>query len=304
MKAIVTTTINPPTEAILKFSSMNEWNLYIVGDLKTPHEMFSKGNWKYLSPEYQEKKYPKLSSLIEWNNIQRRNIGFIEAVEDGAEIIATIDDDNIPKDNWGKDLLIGKEIEVNSYSNKNGIFDPLSVTNISEYWHRGYPLELVNTRFCNEKKLKNINVKVQVGLWDGKPDVDCISRIMNGYNDVNIEGPFPYSSGHTILSSQNAFFHRSIMPYFLVLPYCGRMDDIWGSILLQQKTKCEIVFTEPSTYHDRNYHDPIYDLKEEIIGHELTMKVLKKKNVLPPQCQIFIKEYEKKMKELTNVACS
>ena len=37
MKFIVTTTIQPPTEATIKFSKKKDWNL-IVGDKKTPSQ--------------------------------------------------------------------------------------------------------------------------------------------------------------------------------------------------------------------------------------------------------------------------
>ena len=37
-KFIVTTTINPPTKALLKFSKFNGWRLIVVGDLKTPEK--------------------------------------------------------------------------------------------------------------------------------------------------------------------------------------------------------------------------------------------------------------------------
>jgi len=35
-KFIISTTINPPTEAIKKFDNLKDWNLIISGDLKTP----------------------------------------------------------------------------------------------------------------------------------------------------------------------------------------------------------------------------------------------------------------------------
>jgi hypothetical protein len=37
-KVIVTTTINPPTKAIHKFDSMPDWDLVVIGDLKTPKD--------------------------------------------------------------------------------------------------------------------------------------------------------------------------------------------------------------------------------------------------------------------------
>jgi hypothetical protein len=41
-KVIVTTTINNPTEALVKYSLMKDWKLIVVGDLSTPHEKFLK----------------------------------------------------------------------------------------------------------------------------------------------------------------------------------------------------------------------------------------------------------------------
>src|SRR3989338_633326 len=98
-KIIVTTTINPPTEAILKFCEKKEWEMVVVGDRKTPHEAYEKlckeyPQVTYLDPEFQEKKYKELSDGIGWNSIQRRSIGFVEAYAMGAELLATVDDDN------------------------------------------------------------------------------------------------------------------------------------------------------------------------------------------------------------------
>ena len=68
-KYIVTTTINSPTEATIKYSQKNDWTLVVVGDTKTPHEEYQKLNCIYLHPEEQERKYKKLSDTIGWNSI-------------------------------------------------------------------------------------------------------------------------------------------------------------------------------------------------------------------------------------------
>ena len=75
-KFIVTTTIHKPTEATLKFASMKDWQLIVVGDLKTPHQEYEKLDCIYLHPEYQEKTYKTVSDLIGWNYPTRRNIGY------------------------------------------------------------------------------------------------------------------------------------------------------------------------------------------------------------------------------------
>ena len=112
-KYIVTTTINKPTLALKKYSKMKDWKLIVVLDKKTPK--FSLNNAIVLTCEDQEKISKKLSNLIGWNCIQRRNFGFLKAIELGAEIVATIDDDNIPLNNWGRDLSLLLKKIINKY---------------------------------------------------------------------------------------------------------------------------------------------------------------------------------------------
>ena len=98
----------------------------------------------------------KLSDLIGWNCIQRRNFGFIYALQNSYELIATVDDDNIPKKNWGKKIFVGKKVAIDFYQTNQKIFDPLSVTNNKDLWHRGFPIELLNKK--NHKKTKKKKV--------------------------------------------------------------------------------------------------------------------------------------------------
>lgn len=84
-KVIVTTTINKPTEAIIKFDSLKDWTLIVVGDKKTPKNYKLK-NGIYLSPEEQEKYDKNLSDLIGWNTHARRNFGHLLAKDFNADI--------------------------------------------------------------------------------------------------------------------------------------------------------------------------------------------------------------------------
>src|SRR5580704_17558783 len=121
-KVIVTTTINPPTEAIEKFDAMSDWSLIVIGDQKTPKNYKLKRG-VYLGPGEQEKYDKDLSDAIGWNCIQRRNIGFLIAYDLGAEVIATVDDDNIPLPGWGADLMLGSEVETHFYETDLPAFD-------------------------------------------------------------------------------------------------------------------------------------------------------------------------------------
>lgn len=278
-KIIVTTTIQSPTKATKLFSEKENWELLVVGDLKTPHEEYKKINCTYLHPEYQDNKYTKISNLLGWNTIQRRNIGFIEAFNMGADIIATVDDDNIPYDSWGNDLLLKKEVEVDLYEpTKSNYFDPLSVTNRNDLWHRGYPIEHLQIKNNVEYKGKiKKQFYIQADLWDGDPDIDAICRLANRpcvkFNDIE-----PFTSNKlSPFNSQNTFLDRDVLPHYMVLPYVGRMDDIWGGYLLEKKFSSCVVYNKATVYQERNPQDLIKNLENEIIGYKNTLNLLENK---------------------------
>lgn len=267
-KFIVITTINKPTEALIKYSEIKGWILIVVGDLKTPHHLFKDINCIYMHPEEQEKKYPILSKAIGWNQSPRRNIGFVEAYTRGADILALCDDDNIPYDDWGQELFVNQEIEVDCYDTPNEIFDPLSITNCNHLWHRGYPIELVPTKndvkYVGKVKRK---VMVQANLWDGDPDIDAVERLIwHPVVKFNITKPY-CSTKKSPFDSQNTFLAREAIPYFMLIPFTERVDDIWGSYLFQQKFSDSIIYHKSTVYQNRNVHNLIQDMGLEIYGY-------------------------------------
>ena len=113
MKCIVTTTIFPPSVALKKFAAMSDWHLVVAGDLKTPDSEYkTMENTTYLTPDKQQELYPKLSELIGWNCIQRRNIALLHAYKLGAEVVALVDDDNIPLDGVKRRTKIYNDSEI------------------------------------------------------------------------------------------------------------------------------------------------------------------------------------------------
>jgi hypothetical protein len=299
-KFIVTTTINSPTEATIKYSKKSDWTLIVVGDIKTPHNEYTNLNCIYLHPEEQEKKYKELSDTIGWRSIQRRNIGFVEAYNLGADIVATVDDDNIPYEDWGTDIYIGKDIECDLYEpTLHDVFDPLSITHRNEVWHRGYPIEYVPTRHSVEYRGKiKRKVLVQADLWDGDPDIDALARLsvkpIVRYSDVTQ----PYcSSTISPFNSQNTFLAREVIPFYSVLPYVGRMDDIWGAYILQYYFPNSVIYNRASVYQDRNVQDLITNLEKEIIGYRNTLNLVQDLenyiNYFPEETKEYWKVYRK-----------
>ena len=79
---IATTTINKPTLALKKFAKNK--NCKVVVALDKNSKLFKLDNAITLSTNYQANKWPKLSNLIGWNCIGRRNFAILEAYERGG----------------------------------------------------------------------------------------------------------------------------------------------------------------------------------------------------------------------------
>ncbi len=271
-KYIVTTTINKPTLALKKYSKMKDWKLIVVLDKKTPK--FSLNNAIILTCKDQEKISKKLSNLIGWNCIQRRNFGFLKALEFGAEIVATIDDDNIPLSNWGGDLsLLLKKKSIKKYFCKD-YFDPIFVTNHANLWHRGFPIQLINKRKILKVEKRKEIFDIKADFWNGDPDIDSICRMQFAPECNFNQRYFPfYSNKISPFNSQNTFLKAKILKDYFLFPNIGRMDDIWGSYYLQS-LGYKVCYDGPSVYQKRNPHNLTHDFNNEIIGYQNSLDLL------------------------------
>jgi hypothetical protein len=273
-KVIATTTINPPTEALLKFAAMKDWTLVVAGDNKTPHDDYSKINCVYLSPKHQQEYDPALSEAIGMNCIQRRNFAYLFAVKElGADIVASIDDDNIPLPGWGEDLMLGREIGCTQYSTTQDAFDPLFVTNHPHIWHRGFPLQLVNGRNAQGiEVVKKFNV--QADTWNQEPDIDATCRMIYAPNCNFDDNRFPFCADKiSPFNSQNTFVMHEVMQNYFLFPHTGRMDDIWASFHAQRHG-ASVIYGCASVIQKRNDHDLTKDMKAEYLGYENNLKII------------------------------
>lgn len=154
--------------------------MLVVGDTKSPKN-FEYPNVRFLSIEEQLTLNFTISKLIPFRNYARKNIGYLYAIQHGAEIIYETDDDNQP--NSDKIYHLNERENVASYlPNKRAI-------NVYEYfgqpnvWPRGFPLDDINTK---TKSIvvppKEMFIPVQQGLANIDPDVDAIFRLTRKLN--------------------------------------------------------------------------------------------------------------------------
>ena len=180
-KALVITSINRPNNVLRKYSELSKKHdveFYIVGDKKSPKNFRIK-NSKFLSLSHQKKLIFSYSKICNENTYVRKNIGYLEAMRNGAEVILESDDDNMPKKNFFTN--IDPYLNAIVLKNKNWV-------NIYEYflgdkkltlWPRGYPLDKIKIKSNFSGQKKKIFSPVQQNLSDNDPDVDAIYRLLS-----------------------------------------------------------------------------------------------------------------------------
>ncbi len=295
-KVIVTTTINAPTEAIEKFDAMPDWTLIVIGDINTPKDYKLKRGL-YVTPEEQEKYDKALSHAIGWNCIQRRNFGFLLAKDMGADIIATVDDDNIPLNGWGDSLLLGKETKVNYYRTSQPCFDPVGATPYSHLWHRGFPIQLLKDRDYSTRDESYIIPNIQADFWNGDPDVDAICRMEHKPDCEFKDDQFPFASNAiSPFNSQNTFLLASVLKDYFMFPGVGRMDDIWAAYWTQHCGH-KVVYNKASVIQRRNEHDLTKDMLNEFQGYVHNERIVKDPklifDLLPERSKLAFQLYQK-----------
>lgn len=334
MNCICTTTIRAPSAALLRYAEMPGWQLIVAGDDKTPHKAFRDIDCIYLNPEQQHDEFPLLSSLIGRNTSARRNFALIEAYRRGATVVATVDDDNIPYDDWGQDLLAGNKCRLSLFTGNRPVLDPLQIPTArcacgpiarcwpdasrpqpaapalanadqvaGRIWHRGFPLEWVHVSTVEYKCEVNVLVDVQADLWDGDPDIDAVLRLACTCQGVEFDPFKPFTTDKLVpFNSQNTFISRRVLPYYMMIPGVGRVEDIWGAYIMQVMLRRmgqppAIAFNNASVRQDRNEHDVIVDLENELYGYKHTGDLVSGKlcDVLPPCAIRAYREYRRIM---------
>jgi hypothetical protein len=92
----------------------------------------------------------------------------------------------------------------------------------------------------------------------------------------------PYGSNQpSPFNSQNTFISREIIPFYMVLPFVGRMDDIWISYLIHKEFPYSVIYNRASVYQARNEQDLIRNLENELIGYRNTLNFINDQYELP-----------------------
>ncbi|CAF4258765.1 unnamed protein product, partial [Adineta steineri] len=104
-KWIVVTTINYPTFSIHKFLNLTtNWNLIVIADKKTPNDWPSQlsqhaSRLFFVSVQQQNSLDFRILRYLPYGSYARKNLGYLLAIQCGAQIIFESDDDNLLETN-------------------------------------------------------------------------------------------------------------------------------------------------------------------------------------------------------------
>lgn len=305
---IVFTTIFHPKilealhENIARYGHLPHTKVWVVGDRKTPEtarglaaKLTRKGlETVYMDISFQDvwgKRYPDFYTRIPYDNETRRNVGYLAALEDGCEVLISMDDDNFPTDDdfIGGHAQTGNNWRGSVISEKSGfhnICEYLSFEPSREIFPRGYPFSLRGKKNRGNRTAarKDARIGVTAGLWLGDPDIDATAWLNGKVEGVRFVGKNTRVLDQNTwmpINTQNTSVARELMPAYLCIPMgwsvpggeIERYGDIWGGYFLQalmQGTDYHVAFGRPIVMHRRNPHRYIDDLRHEFWGLLLT----------------------------------
>lgn len=273
--ALVITSISAPNDVLKSFAAgcaKRDIPFYLIGDKASP-PVFNLENCDFYNLERQSSLELGFARQVPQKHYARKNIGYLLAVANGAEIILESDDDNYPEESFWHD----RESEVLTYPVKNAGWNNFYSYFTSEHiWPRGLPLEetLKEAKQLGDIRAEKKFCPVQQGLADLNPDVDAVYRLTR---------KLPLKFDRTALNvsvslgtwcpfnSQNTTWFKEAFELLYLPSYCSfRMTDIWRSFIAVRicwENNWEVLFHAPTVWQERNAHNLVKDFSDEISGY-------------------------------------
>lgn len=277
-KFVVITSINPPSKAVEAFAAWPGWETVVVGDRKTPDELWAGAGVTYLSMDRQAALFPELSVAVPDNAYARKILGYAYAIRHGARFIFDTDDDNVPHRGaaevverviLAEDWTAGRRVRTRA-----GWFNTFSAFGNGGTWPRGFPLHLVHdvdTRPGEGRGCEPWGV-VQF-MVDSDPDFDAIGRMMRPggawFDSVDARRlVMPDRGTFAPINSQATLWPLESFPMlYLPVGIADRVTDIMRGYVAQAglwRSGCVAAFAGALVLQERNPHDPARDMVDEI----------------------------------------
>lgn len=299
---LVLTTINDPVlleeyfENFKEYGHLEQVKAYAIFDKKTPvaayqrcRNLLNRGfNIHAPSLEEQEtylKKLGKLNKLIPYNSDNRRNIGFLMALEANVDFIISIDDDNyckLDEDFFGEhSVVVSNSHSFEVISSHNGWFNMCEMLTLQpdyRIYPRGFPYHSRHKESKINKKIETGLIRMNAGLWLGDPDLDAMTWIVAPVKACSFSGRSVvlHQDTWSPINTQNTALHRALIPcyYYIKMgyPLSGINIDRYGDIfsgyfsqVVMRHMGHYVRIGTPISDHRRNSHNYLKDAYSELI---------------------------------------
>lgn len=232
------------------------------------------------------------ADLVPWNTDNRRNLGFLKAIERGADVLISIDDDNycLPDSDFvGCHHAVGRTVsQLGAHQWAGGdpwfnICDKLETDRPMRMHARGFPYA---ARRADNAALGAVPagagerlVAINAGLWTDDPDVDALTRLtlkprVTAARAGNVL--FAPETWSPINTQNTALIREAVHAYYYVrMGYAlqglkiDRFGDILSGYFVQACAKHlghAVRIGDPVAEHRRSTHNLFKDLYFELAG--------------------------------------
>ena len=304
-KWIVMNSINPPSESIKNLEkNIVNWKIVVLGNIKTSNSKWSmfknSSNLFYLSLKAQKNLGYNISYYLSDDSNNRKNIGYLFAIQHGAKQIYEIDENlNISMEN--QDFLnykIKHSYVCYGVPNDGKMINPYIHFGETNIWPRGFLLkDIINDYNKTFYYAYNTQVKLKPLIYqdviNGIPDVDSLFLLTNGKSkenfNISFSSNFPllYLPGNYVpINSKNTKFLYEVFP-FMMLPITinESISDILRGYIIERFVYGyggTIVYHNSNTYMRNKVSDNYKLLEEnEILFHlNEILEIIKSNNYL------------------------
>jgi len=279
-----------------QYSGLNQIVFWIIGDRKSPMNCSEEAagyrdqglDLRWLDIAAQDKwmaRFHDLGTLIPYDSESRRSIGYLMALEEGAHVVISIDDDNFPVNGYdflGYHAVVGRTLDLLTVETSDGLYnfcERLTLEPARLCYPRGYPFFARGCPQQQSREMRRIRVGINAGLWLAEPDLDATTWLNGPIRAVAGEAE-PLALGNATwspINTQNTAVVRDLLPAYMCVPMgvpigdlrLERYGDIWSGYFVQAVAKrlgYTVTCGGPLVEHRRNPHNYSKDLMHEFWG--------------------------------------
>jgi hypothetical protein len=299
--AMVLTTIADPAlledyhASFLTHHHLEQIRIIVIPDRKTPPAIFercvslAKRGLSVACPSLQEqdsflRKIGFAPELIPYDSDNRRNVGYLMALEESVDFLISIDDDNFSpsqEDFFGEHSVVCDDEKNTCVAETSGgwfnICSLMTVEPEFPVYPRGFPYYARHRRQEIREYPRDVIIRINAGLWLQEPDLDAMTWLCTPVRTTSFQGRSVVLGDRTWspVNTQNTALHRTVIPsyYFLRMGYplsgmrIDRYGDIFSGYFSQACARSlghSVRIGTPIATHARNSHNYLRDAGQEL----------------------------------------